>query len=195
MANPNWLPGKQQHRALPQPRKQNVSKAVKYRRTLKPLNELIDEVQNRFGRVCDPATILLMVSAGLDPLYPDIVPDDPANPPPGYAVPDLETRIDAAKAIINYVRPKLAQVEHVGDEDRPVHFDTKMSEAISVDLQFRELAERLIIGMAGNPTLLSETGPTLDITATPYDDLDDEEEVSLIDPDKGLIKPLPKDDE
>ena len=192
MANPNWLRGKEQRNAAP--RKQGTSTAVRYRRTLKPLTELIDEVQNRFGRVCDPATILLMVSAGLDPLYPDIIPDDPAKPPPGYAVPDLEMRIDAAKAIINYVRPKLAQVEHVGDEDRPVHFDTKMSEAISVDVQFRELAERLIIGMSGNPNLLPAVGPTVDITATPYDELE-EAEVSLIDPDKGLVKPLPKDDE
>lgn len=137
MANPNWR-----------------SKTAK-KRTVRQMQDLIEQMQDKFGKIADPAEILLYIAAGIDPRHigPNHRPGDIL--PDGYEIHDLETRMEAAKAVINYCRPKLAQMEHVGDENRPITLDTVASQEFSTNPAFRAQAEALVIHAVSQQKLIA----------------------------------------
>lgn len=160
MPNPNWKKG------VPQ-----LSGQVPSRRTqnqkLASLELIVTRIAKDYKRIVDPAEILLMIGAGIDPLDNSIIKD-------------LDVRMEAAKAVINYYRPKLSQVELSGNDDKPIAIDARVSERLSTDSGFRAMAEAMVIKqveLLGQHKLLEEAGII---------DADESEDDG---PDEGIVKP------
>ncbi len=75
--------------------------------TIKPMDQVIAEMEAELGRSCEPGQLLLSMANGKDPLYPDRV------------VP-IALRLDAQKTIIKYVRPMLNNIEVTGKDGGPM---------------------------------------------------------------------------
>src|ERR1017187_6630857 len=105
---------------------------------LRPMLEILSELKETYGRDPDPVRTLLVMGMGLDPT-PDL--------PTGTLVP-MNVQLEALKAVANYVRPKLQNVQVTGADEGPVKLDHRIMTKIGTDDELLRLAEDFAIKMA-----------------------------------------------
>lgn len=120
----------------------SMSRPLSKEQKLRPMLELLSELHEQYGRDPDPVRTLLVIGMGINP-----APDAPQGT--GVA-PNVQ--LEALKAVANYVRPKLQNVQVTGVDEGPVKVDARVMAKVGTDAELLALAEEFAIKLAEQPS-------------------------------------------
>ena len=116
---------------------------------------------------------MLYFANGIDPLQPEVPVIDPF------------VRIDAAKAVMPYIRPKLANLTVTGEGgEGPVEVSMRLTDDMMRDPQMRRMWEDIQIRMAEKQVAEAIDG-AIEVVAQDVMEEDDEQDESLVTVDSG----------
>ena len=116
----------------------SMARPLNKEQKLRPMLEILYELKETYGRDPDPVRTLLVIGMGLDP-SPDA--------PPGTVVP-MNVQLEGLKAVANYVRPKLQNVQVTGADEGPVKIAASIMAKVGADEDLLRLADEFAIKMA-----------------------------------------------
>lgn len=121
----------------------SMARPLSKEQKLRPMLKILDELKEQYGRDPDPVRTLLIMGMGLEP--------DP-NVPAGTPVP-TNVQLEALKAVAQYVRPKLQNVQVTGVDEGPVKIAAVDAATVGTDDELRALAEEFAMRIAAGETL------------------------------------------
>jgi hypothetical protein len=116
----------------------SMARPLSKEQKLRPMLEILSELKEQYGRDPDPVRTLLIMGMGLEPS-----PDAPS----GTVVP-TNVQLEALKAVANYVRPKLQNIQVTGADEGPVKVDARIMARVGTDEELLRLADEFAITMA-----------------------------------------------
>lgn len=116
----------------------SVARPLNREQKLRPVMEILAELEQKYGRDPDPVRNLLIISMGLNP-NPEAGPDDSIG---------MMAQLEALKAVAQYVRPKLQNVQVTGVDEGPVKISADLAHRVGTNEELLRLAEEFAIRMA-----------------------------------------------
>jgi hypothetical protein len=105
---------------------------------LRPMLELLADLEMQYGRDPDPVRSLLILGMGLNP-NPNATAED--------SIP-MMAQLEALKAVAQFVRPKLQNVQVTGVDEGPVKVSAEIAHQVGTNEDLLRLAEEFAIKMA-----------------------------------------------